>query len=79
MRRDVLDSGESVGHEVVPVGHCHLGISQSEEDVSELDLFRIVASLRLGPGQQLVGRSGRQLSPGRRAQNESQWCRGEDP
>ena len=41
----VLDSGWSAGHEVVPVSHCDLGISESEENVSELDLFWILASL----------------------------------
>ena len=40
---EVLDSGVCLGHEVFPVGNCDLGISQSEEDVSELDLFWILA------------------------------------
>ena len=44
-RREILDSCGSAGHEVVPVGHCDLGISQSQEDVSELNLLRILACL----------------------------------
>ena len=43
--REILDSGGSTGHEVFPVGHCDLGISQSQEDVSELYLLWILACL----------------------------------
>ena len=42
---EVLDSGGSAGHEMVPVCHCYLGISQSKEDFSEPDLLRILACL----------------------------------
>ena len=41
---DILSFGGSAGHEVVPVSHCDLGIPESSEDVSELDLLRIIAS-----------------------------------
>ena len=43
--RDILDFGGSAGHEVVPVGHCDRGIPQSEKDVLELDLLRILPCL----------------------------------
>ena len=42
---EIVDSGGSAGHEMVPVRHCDLGISQSEEDVLELYLLRILACL----------------------------------
>ena len=42
--RNVKDSGGSADHKMVPVGHYGLGISQSE-DISELHLFWILASL----------------------------------
>ena len=43
--REVLDSCVSVGHEVVPVRVCDLGIYQSQQDVSEQYLLWILASL----------------------------------
>ena len=43
--REVLDSGGSAGHEVVPARDCDLSISQSEQDVSELYLLWMLASL----------------------------------
>ena len=43
--REVLDSGGSAGHKMVPVGEGDLGISQSQQDVSELHLVRVLASL----------------------------------
>lgn len=43
--RDVLNSGGSASHETVPVTDCDLGISQPEQDVSELNLLWILASL----------------------------------
>ena len=43
--REVLDSGGSVGHEMVPVGEGDLGISQPQQDVSELHLLRVLTSL----------------------------------
>ena len=42
---DVLNSGGSANHEMIPVGHCDLGISQSEQDVSELNLLWVLTSL----------------------------------
>ena len=44
-RREVLDSGRSAGHEMVPVGEGDLGISQPQQDISELHLLRVLASL----------------------------------
>ena len=38
-------SGGSAGHEMVPVGEGDLGISQPQQDVSELHLLRVLASL----------------------------------
>ena len=35
----------SVGHQVVPVSHCDLGISQPEQDASELYLLWVLTSL----------------------------------
>ena len=43
--REVLDSGGSAAHEMVPVGEGGLGISQPQQDVSELNLLRVLASL----------------------------------
>ena len=43
--RDVLDSGGSPGHEVVSVREGRLGISQPEQNVMELHLLWILASL----------------------------------
>ena len=43
--REVVDSGGSAAHEIVPVGEGDLGISQPQQDVSELHLLRVLASL----------------------------------
>ena len=79
--RDILDFVGSVGHEVVPVGHCDLGIPQSE-DVSELELLWVLASLMYDLVQddtlleslvgQPVGKSGRQLFLDQIVQSESE-------
>ena len=43
--RDILYSGGSAGHEVVPVCYCNLGISQPKWDVTELHLLWVLTSL----------------------------------
>ena len=39
----VVDSGRSAAHEIVAVGEGDLGISQPQQDVSELHLLRVLS------------------------------------